>query len=258
MPSYPEVIRFSPIKAQLDERAVRWRLGLVALATDHTAECDFAAMCPSREIGLYVARVANANPTTVENLRAMEPRITEAAALILPGESLDALAFGCTSGSTVIGDEVVGDALTRAKPGVAWVTPASGARQALAALGAHRISVLTPYTEEVSESVWNYFCAHGFEIASFTCLGMEDDTAMARITPDSIVAAALDACDRSAEALFISCTAVRAAGEAERIEKLLGKPVVTSNQAMYWQLLRAAGYRRPIRGYGRLMARTAA
>jgi len=258
MPSYAETIRPSPITPRLDERAVRWRLGLVALATDHTAERDFAAICPDREVGLYVARVAYANPTTVENLRAMEPRITEAAALILPGESLDALAFGCTSGSTVIGDEVVGAALQRAKPGVPWVTPASGARDALAALGVRRISVLTPYTAEVSESVWNYFRANGFEIASFTCLGMEDDTEMARIAPDSIVAAAVDACDPSAEALFISCTAVRAAREAERIEEALGKPVVTSNQAMFWRLLRSAGYRQPIPGFGRLLAGTAA
>jgi maleate isomerase len=76
---------------------------------------------------------------------------------------------------------------------------------------------------------------------------------MACITPASLVAAARQACDPAAEALFISCTAVRAAEVAGRIEDELDKPVVTSNQAMVWRALRLAGCPLPVPGYGRLL-----
>ena len=48
-----------------------------------------------------------ANPTTPENLRKMQPELTAGAGLILPGESLDAICYSCTSASVVIGDETI-------------------------------------------------------------------------------------------------------------------------------------------------------
>ena len=70
---------------------------------------------------------------------------------------------------------------------------------------------------------------------------------------DEILAAARDVCDPSVEGLFISCTAVRAAETVDAIEDALGKPVVTSNQAMFWQAIRVAGCDLPVTGYGRLL-----
>jgi len=56
-----------------------------------------------------------------------------------------------------------------------------------------------------------------------------------------------------AEALFISCTAIRAVDVVGRIERALGKPVITSIQAMFWQALGYAGHFKPIAGYARLL-----
>ena len=67
------------------------------------------------------------------------------------------------------------------------VTPPAAAAAGLRALGAQRISILTPYTVETSRPMADYFLADGFEIASFTCLGLEDDREMARIRPDALV-----------------------------------------------------------------------
>jgi maleate isomerase len=116
-----------------------------------------------------------------------------------------------------------------------------------------RISLLTPYIRSVSEPFVDYFAARGLETVSLTCLGIEDDRDMARLAPDSIAAVAREVCDPAAEGLFISCTAVRAAESVEEIENALGKPVVTSNQAMFWQALRTAGCDLPVPGYGRLL-----
>ena len=247
-----QVEALRPLKADLDERPVRWRIGFVALATDHTAERDFARICDFDEVGVYANRVAYANPTTEENLLKMAPLLTEAASLILPGESLDVVVYGCTSASVVIGDDMVRDAIAKAKPDTPVVTPSSAARDALRTLGVRRVSILAPYITEVSARIGAYFEKEGFEIASLDCLGLEDDRDIARVSPSSIVDVAANCCAPDADALFLSCTALRAAEVADEIEARLGKPVVTSNQAMIWRALRLAGCNRTLSGWGKL------
>jgi maleate isomerase len=239
---------------KLAARPARWRVGLIALATDHTSERDFAAMCPVRDLAIYVNRVAFANPANEENLLTMQPLLTEAAALILPGESLDAMAYSCTAASALIGDDVVCAALQAAKPDCPVVTPTSAALQAFATLGLQQISVLTPYTQDVTQALTNYFERSGRTILNASCFGFSDDREMARIDPDEIFDAAVDTCHPKTEGLFISCTGLRAASVAQRIEDQLAKPVITSNQAMFWHTIRQAGCPLPVPGYGRLLS----
>lgn len=225
----------------LDPRPVAHRIGLVALATDHTTEVDFARILSPQGVGVYVNRVAYANPVTPERLRAMEPGLAEAASLILPGEELDAVVYGCTSASVVIGEKAVRAAIRRGKPGVEVITPVSAALDGLRAMGARRISVLTPYTVETSAPMAALFEAEGFKIDRFTCLNMSDDRDMARIAPEEIVALGAEAAAPASDALFISCTAVRAAGVIDRIEAATGCPVLSSNYAAAWKVLRHLG-----------------
>ena len=235
------------------ERAIERRVGLVLLSTDHTTEADFARLVASHAIGLFTTRIAYANPVTPDNLRAMQPRLAAAADLLLPGEALDVVCFGCTSASVVIGDAAVEASIREAKPGVAVVTPASAGVAALKALGARRISVLTPYTPGTSAPMAAYFQDHGFELASVTCLGLEDDRQMARISRSSLVEAAVAATAPGAEALFVSCTALRSASVAAEIERRIGRPVVTSNQASAWACLNHCGLPPRLTGAGSLM-----
>ncbi|PDT83910.1 ectoine utilization protein EutA [Sinorhizobium sp. BJ1] len=239
---------------RLDDRPLAKRIGLVILATDHTTEVDFQRLVASDEIGVYVARIPYANPVTPENLRAMQPSLTAAAALILPGETLDVVMYSCTSASVVIGDEEVTAAIKAAKPEVAVVTPTAASVKGLRALGAKRISVLTPYTIETSRPMADYFAELGFGIDRFTCLGLTDDREMARIAPAEIVAFAKEAMAPESDALFISCTAVRAAGVIAEIEAAIGKPVVSSNYATAWACLRLCGDNSARLELGQLMA----
>jgi maleate isomerase len=252
MKPLPE-IRLHGERPPLDPRPLKKRVGLVILATDHTSEVDFSRMVANDRIGVYVARIPYANPTTPENLRKMQPTLTAGAALILPGETLDAICYSCTAASVVIGDAEIEAAIQAAKPGVPVVTPPMAAMRGLRAFGARRISVLTPYTVETSRPMATYFAGHGFDIVSFTCLGFEDDREMARIRPSALVDLARDATHADAEALFVSCTALRSALVAADIEKAIGRPVVTSNQASAWNCLRLCGDETARPQWGRLM-----
>ncbi len=225
----------------LDARPLRHRVGLVALATDHTSEVDYARMLVPRGVGVYATRIPYANPVTPETLRAMAPELGQAAAMILPDEELDAVIYGCTSASVCIGEAAVAAAIRQGKPGVAVVTPISATLAGLRAFRAKRISVLTPYSVNTSRPMADLFEAEGFALDRFTCLDMDDDREMARISTASIIELAAEAVAKGSDALFISCTAVRAAGVIAQIEAAAGIPVVSSNYACAWQVLRLLG-----------------
>lgn len=228
------------------------RLGLILLATDLTSEGDFHSLLPPHVAAIHGTRVAFSNPTTPENLQCMAPDLELAASQLVPGIPLEAIAYCCTAASVVIGDTSVRQAIGRARPGVPVITPTGAAVQALRALRCSRIAILTPYLQETTLPVVEYFEAQGFEVVAARCLGLEDDRDMARVTPASILAAAEASDDPRAEALFISCTALPALPVVGEIEKRIGKPVVTSNQASIWLMRSAAGIAGPVSGFGRL------
>ncbi|HAF39878.1 MAG TPA: hypothetical protein DCG72_12890, partial [Gammaproteobacteria bacterium] len=93
----------------LDNGPGRYRIGLIALASDYVVERDFMNMRPSDDVAIYVSRILNVNPCTVENLRTMGPRLADAASLIIPDGRLDAMVYCCTSGTAAMGYDTVAD-----------------------------------------------------------------------------------------------------------------------------------------------------
>ena len=58
-----------------------------------------------------------------------------------------------------------------------------------------------------------------------------------------------------ADAIFLSCSGIRALEAVEEIERTTGKPVVTSNQAAFWSCLRRAGIEDQLQGFGTLFSK---
>ena len=230
------------------------RLGTVLLASDLSTEADFSCLFSTDQVRLHYSRVANTNPTTPENLIRMAPLLTAATDLLVPGAKLAAIYYSCTSAAAVIGEAAVQQAIQAARPEVPVVTPTSAVRQAFAALGVTKIALLAPYLPETCAVLASYLQKHGLEIQDSTCLGLADDRDIARVQPASLIAAALPLLDSSAQALFLPCTALPALGVIDQLERLSGKPVITSNQASAWLLRQHAQLNSPLPGYGKLMA----
>jgi len=242
----------SPQRA-LNPVAPDGRIGLIALATDINIEQDLRRIYPTT-VEAFTSRVRNYNPLTIENLRRMEPGISTAADSILPGTQLDAMIYGCTSGTVAIGIDRINELVQQSRPGVPVTNPVVAAFTAFKTLGVQRISILTPYTEAVNREVASIFSTHGYEVLNIAGFGFEDDTAMTFIDPQDIATAATEICDPRADLLFISCTALRASLVLEQIEQHIGKPVVSSNQALAWHSLQLAGYAKQVYGFGHLLA----
>jgi maleate isomerase len=240
----------------LDEGiARRAAIGLIVLATDHTIEHEWRGMLGGLGgVAFYESRIMNSASITPETLRDMEKDIAQAARLIRPGERIDVMAFACTSGAMVIGDETVAARIREARPGIACTTPMAAAIAGLKALGARRIALLTPYVDRINQMMRDYMESRGVKVTVMGSFNHENDNEVARIDADSIERAVLDLGGQDAvDSVFVSCTSLRVAMFVESLEKSLGKPVTSSNHALAWHSLRLSGYAEPVSGFGRLM-----
>lgn len=219
------------------------RIGLIVLATDQTIEHEFRRLLTLPGVAVYHSRIDNAPNITPETLAAMAGGITEATRVIMPGLAMDVIAYACTSGAMVIGEQVVAEKIHAARPGIACTTPMAATVAALRALGARRVCFIAPYLEEINQAMRRYLLEAGFEVPVMGSWNEPDDTRVARISPASIREAVLElGADGQSDAVFLACTSLRLADQIEALEAELGKPITSSNHAIAWHCLRLAGH----------------
>ena len=238
----------------LDEGApTKAAIGLITLSNDITIEPELVTFLPRDGVALYANRIPFSDANTVESLLAMERDICKTAALINPGERLDVVIFGCTSGTMTIGDDVVRARILEAKPDVETTDPITAGIAGLSHLGCRKIAVLTPYSDEVNAVVDRFITSKGVAIGARGSFKRERSAELCRVAPESIYDAGLVLGKANVDGLFISCTALRVSPVIERLEADLGKPVVASNQALAWHATRLAGCDDKVEGYGQLL-----
>ena len=107
------------------------RVGLIVLATDVMIEKDFLKVFNEIPADLYVNRITNYNPVTNENLKRMTRQITSVTENILPGEKVDCIVYGCTSGTIASGYDNIKKRINVAKPDASVTAPSTAALSAL-------------------------------------------------------------------------------------------------------------------------------
>lgn len=216
-------------------------IGVIVLADDMVSEAELRAFLPQDSFGLYATRVPAEIEGSAQALRSIEPHIAAAAARLVPSESLDAVIFSCTSGSAVIGTDTIEAAVQSVRPGVPVVTPLGAAAEALGALDARRIAILTPYEQSVHERMIAHYEEAGFIVAASATYGSNREDIVRRISSASLVKDTQSLAEDNVDAVFISCTALRCSGMIAHLESLIDRPVVTSNQASAWKVMQIAG-----------------
>ncbi|MGB3316920.1 MAG: aspartate/glutamate racemase family protein [Albidovulum sp.] len=226
------------VDAGLGSRA---RIGLIILQSDQTAEHEFATLLRGDGVALYHARIPNAMEVTPDTLRAMERDLPVAADLLPASFDFDAIGYCCTSGATMIGENRVDEIIRDIHPGAKTTNPLTACKAALGALGVGRFALVTPYAPSVTSEMQRNLSQAGFETGAVASFNQSDDFTVARISSESVLDAILavgarDGCD----AVFVSCTSLRVLPVIAEAEARLGKPVISSNQATAWHLMRLA------------------
>lgn len=235
-------------------RHYRAKIGYVLLATEQTVQDDVMKLRPDG-VGIHFARAAIPDSITNERLAAQVDLLADCASTLLPDGSLDVICYACTSGSLVIGEERVHEELNKGAPNAKATSLIRGVIRALQQVRAQKIVVATPYLDEINTREVEYLENAGFEVLSISGLNLEKDSDMVCVSPDFIARFAKSIDRSDADAIFISCGALRTLDIIGQIESELGKPVIGSNQAMIWDTLRLAGIDDRIGGYGQLLSR---
>lgn len=243
-----------PLMTRFDEGPYpRARIGFICVANAGLTEGDMFAMRP-QGVGLGFTRVRMRVDCTLESLSGMEDDLDESISTLFPGrQDIDVLCYNCTAGSFVIGEDKIVAKIRAVRPGVQATTLLSGVTAALRAVGAKRIAVGTAYTADINALEAAYFGDNGFEVVNMAGLDLLIDADMNRVSPDYLCTFAKSVDRPQADAVFISCGALRSTEIVDRLEQQLGKPVISSNQASLWNCLRLAGIEDRMDGFGSLL-----
>ena len=231
---------------------VNLRIGLITLGSDFRIEKDFNNLIYGKDIDLYVNRIHCYNPLTNETLVKMANDITSVTEDILPDQKIDCIAYGCTSGTIAAGYDTIKSKINLAKPDAKVTTPITSTIKALKKLDIKKISIFTPYTKEINDSVVSYFNNENIIINSLTYFDIASDLDIGKVDENYLfdILSKIDLED--SDALFVSCTALPVLSIIDRLEKKLNKIILSSNQTLIWDALNLIGNKEPVEGFGKI------
>jgi maleate isomerase len=212
----------APHDLALDRELWRWTPESVALYVTRMRPLDVAVSAEQAE----ALRDADALAQGCREVAEADPGVT---------------AYLCTSASFIRG--LAGEAELRAvmeRAGARRAITTSGALlEALAALGASRVAVATPYDAELTARLAAFVEEAGHDVVGASRLELDRD--IWRVTEASVreLVEALPLGD--ADAVVISCTNLPTYDVLPRLEQELDRPVISANLATMWAALRALG-----------------
>ena len=232
----------------------RAKIGLIVPTTNTVNEAEWARLAPEG-VSIHVTRMV-LHTGGGGDAAALERDLAAAIATLTPA-SVDVIAYGCTAGSMVSPLDKLTNRM-RELGGVPAVATSPAIVHALRALGARKIALATPYHDALNRHEIAFLAEHGITTLSAKGLGIGGGGAheyvnIARVPMATVLAHVRAADHPEAEAMLVSCTDFATLDLVPQLELELGKPVVTSNLATWWQALRTAGIQDRDERAGRLL-----
>ena len=225
--------------------------GILVPSTNTTCEIEFCRLAPDLQV--HTARLGKAGKTPFSP--SLDADVAYQAKL-LGDARVEVIALVQTSASFFADDydAVTVKRMTEAS-GVASLTSAQAIGRALRALGTSRIAMATPYSLEFIERAKRYYeSKYGIEVAAAESLGATDSYAIGKMDA-GLAQAALARIDRpDIDALVVPGGNFPTMDWIAPWERQFGKPVITTNQAALWAVLRAMGISKSLPNRGRLLA----
>ena len=228
------------------------RIGVITLSTDFTIEQDFRKICHDLPVDIFFNRIPFINPLNHENYLKMADHIPEVSEQILPGQKIDVIAYGCTSGTIAIGESNISSQVKKSKPETKVTTPITAALKAFKKLNLKNIAVLTPYPKDVNVTVFDYLSKNNLTIDSFNSFNLNYDSEIAQVSLESLKESIANINLDNVDGLFVSCTALKIVDILDEVEKKFNTTVISSNQAIIWDCLQLLDMNIKVPGYGKL------
>ena len=215
------------------------RIGLILPSVNIRMEPELNRCKELLEFNFYSTRVMLDN-TTEETLKAMESDLQRAAQMIATVFP-EAVIYGCTSGSFIQGNDGNSNIINIIEKhcNCPVITASWAMINSIKALGAKKITLVTPYTDDINEAEKVFFESNGISVVAMRGLQIIPAETLRTQSVETIEDLVLKTDTDDSEAVFISCTNVEGFHISENLEKKIKKPVVSSNIACLWALLKA-------------------
>jgi maleate isomerase len=236
----------------------RARLGVLVPSKLVALEPELIEMTPEG-VSCHFHRFAftggTENEKVVERLRRAESFIADASELITHIRPSVVTMAG--TGVSFIGgygyDQMLIEKMKERNGGIPTTTTTTAVIEAIRVFGIKKVSLAMPYLEQVAKSAIQFVQDSGIEVveAEWLNLGKYE---IPELSQEALYHQTKRVDRSESDAVLILCTDLHTIKIIEKLENDLQKPVITSNQATMWNMLRLAGVRDQIRGYGRLLS----
>jgi maleate isomerase len=236
----------------MPSRQERRRIGLLLPSSNTTQEAEFTRILPDG-VTLHVARLP---------LRIVDPSSTATVVKDIEGESqkladadVDAIVLAATAPSSRNGigydQELIGR--IEQASGRQATTASTALIQALTVLEVERLVIGAPWSEATNVTTAGFIAASGFRVLGHSALGHVSNLEIGLLDEQTAYDSGAAVNRPEAQAVMLACGNWPTLGIVDRLEAALHKPVLTTNQVSLWAVLRLAGYRAPLSGWGRLL-----
>ncbi|NNL18163.1 MAG: Asp/Glu racemase [Boseongicola sp.] len=239
----------------------RARFGVLVPFTNTNLEPDMALLAPDG-VSVHFARLGGYDVDEIpdaEQMRGLGASDLDEPLQLLQGVRPDVIFYGCTSATLTHGPEFDRNLAAKIKTesGAQTVTAAGALVHSLKSLCARRIGFASPYVAAINNMAIGFLAASGIETLTRSEIGeVLSNQGQGDLGPEAVFNLGLAADHPEADAIVLSCTDMRSVEIIARLEGALGKPVISSNQAMVFQATSLIGLTDPIKGYGRLLERS--
>ena len=217
------------------------RIGLVVPANNAVIEPELnRALVPGA--AFFATRILVKGDLTEEAVHKMEAE-TDRAIDELIATGVDVLVYADMVTSFIMGAAWNADRMAQleARTGVPCLSAWATLKDALTALGARRVAVGSPYPRSIHAMARPFFADAGYTVVDDETLDILAVTDVPLTPPADVRSLAAGLMTDSADAVVLLATDLPTFGVIAGIENALGKPVVSSNLALLWRALRAAG-----------------
>ena len=235
----------------------RGRIGLIMASTNAVTEGEAHRMVPEG-VSVHYTRISYRG----EGDEADDVRLRtelETAAGLLAGSSYNlgvdvvGLMHGSASSDPRPGfDQTLNERMFKAT-GVPSITQSTAVVQALRKLSVKRVSIGIPLGQTSTLSRIKAFLeVNGFEVKNQGTLGLKDHHLVCSQPPETSYRFIKSLDQNDVDAVVMNNANLRTLEVIEPLERDLGKPVITGNQALMWACVRKLGILEPIPGIGKI------
>ncbi len=226
--------------------------GVLIPSTNTTCEIEFGRLVPP-SLQVHVARLGKggAGPFVPSNDEDIDYQ-----SKLLGSAKVEVISLAQTSAS-LFSENYDEDVMRRmsAGAGVPAITSAQAVGQALQALGVLRIAIVSPYSPPVIERARHYYeTKYGMQVAALHSFNASDAYAIGLLGPESARDAFAKIDRPEIDAFMVPGGNFPTMTYIAEWEHEFGKPVVTTNQAALWAMLRIMRAEEKLSGLGRLLA----